>query len=209
MTQIGYAGSGMTDSSSGQMPSDQPSDSPRPDEGLTSSLVARLRSGDREAGALLDTLFRAALVRFCWGYLGRMEDAEDAVQDICFGVLRTRSVPDAFRPWLYRTARNHCLNLIRQRDRRRDDEELPSGSHLRDSLTGQLTRLLRTEQRSRVGEVVRSLSESQQEVLRLRYVEGLSRSEIAEVLETPESVVKSRMYEGLKRLRELAPSLEP
>ncbi len=175
---------------------------------MTPSLVARLREGDGEAGALLDAIYRSTLLRFCWGYLGRMEDAEDAVQDICFNVLRTESIPDAFRPWLYRTARNHCLNVIRQRERRRDDGEFPSGSHLQDMLTGQLTRLLRTEQRSRIDEVVRSLSDDQQEVLRLRYVEGLSRSEIAEVLETPESVVKSRIYEGLKRLRELAPSFE-
>lgn len=173
---------------------------------LTPSLVARLRAGDEDAGTLLDNLYRTALIRFCWGYLGRMEDAEDAVQDICFKVLRSDSVPDAFRPWLYKTARNHCLNMIRQHNRRRDNGELPSGSQLRDMLTGQLTRLVRTEQRARVDELVRSLPDSQQEVLRLRYVEGLSRVEISDVLETSQQVVKSRIFEGLKRLRELAQS---
>ena len=39
-------------------------------------------------------------------------------------------------------------------------------------------------------------------MLRLRYAEGLSRAEIAYVLEVPESVVKSRLFEGLKKLRE-------
>ena len=39
-------------------------------------------------------------------------------------------------------------------------------------------------------------------MLRLRYAEGLSRAEIACVLEVPESVVKSRLFEGLKKLRE-------
>ena len=177
-------------------------------EDMTPSLVARLRSGDTEAGALLDNLYRKALFRFCWGYLGRLEDAEDAVQDICFKVLRARSIPDSFRPWLYKTARNHCLNMLRQRDRRRDNRELPSGSQLREMLTGQLTRLLRSEQRARVDELVRCLPDNQQEVLRLRYVEGLSRGEIAEVLETPEQVVKSRIFEGLKRLREFTPTGE-
>ena len=171
---------------------------------MTPSLVARLRRGDPEAGALLDDLYRDALVRFCWGYLGRMEEAEDAVQDICYKVLSSKSAPDAFRPWLYKTARNHCLNLLRRRARRKDGQELPPASQVREVLTGNLTRLVRNEQRSHLSELVLSLSEPQREVLRLRYVENLSRGEIAEVLEISESVAKSRLFEGLRRLRELA-----
>lgn len=175
---------------------------------LASSLVARLRAGEPEAGALLDRLYRDALVRFCWGYLGRMDEAEDAVQDICFKVLSAKSFPEALRPWLYRTARNHCLNLLRCRARRPDRGVLPATSQIHDVLTGHLTRLVKSEQRSSVGELVGSLPEVQQEVLRLRYVEDLNRAEIADVLEISESVVKSRLFEGLKRLRELASFLE-
>ncbi len=174
-----------------------------PDD-MTPSLVLRLREGDPDAGALLDNLYRDALVRFCWGYLGRMEEAEDAVQDICYKVLTIKSVPDAFRPWLYKTARNHCLNLLRRRARRKDGQGLPPASQVCEILTGHLTRLVRNEQQSRLGELVISLPETQREVLRLRYVENLTRTEIAEVLEIPESVVKSRLFEGLRRLRELA-----
>ena len=39
-------------------------------------------------------------------------------------------------------------------------------------------------------------------MLRLRYAKGLPRAEIAYVLEVPESVVKSRLFQGLKKLRE-------
>ena len=156
------------------------------------------------AGALLDDLYRDALVRFCWGYLGRTEEAEDAVQDVCYKILSADSVPDAFRPWLYKTARNHCLNLLRRRSRRKEGQGLPPASQLHEILTGNLTRLVRDERRSRLGELVMSLSEAQREVLRLRYVENLCRAEIAEVLGIPESVAKSRLFEGLRRLRELA-----
>lgn len=172
------------------------------DEDSTRSLVAKLRSGDGDAGVLLDGLYRQALVRFCWGYLGRIEEAEDAAQDICYKVLRAESIPDAFRPWVYKAARNHCLNLLRGRARRKDAEELPAASQVLEVLTGNLTRLVRREQQSQLADLVRSLPEGQREALRLRYVEDLARSEIAEVLEIPESVVKSRLFEGLKRLRE-------
>lgn len=172
-------------------------------EDRTSTLVSRLREGNPEAGALLDELYRDALVRFCWGYLGQVEEAEDAAQDTRYKVLTAKGIPDGFRPWLYKIARNHCLNLLRNRARHKDDVGLPTASHLGELLTGHLTRLVQKEQRVRVGELVRSLPESQREVLRLRYVEDLTRSEIAVVLEIAEPLVKSRLFEGLKRLREL------
>lgn len=175
----------------------------------TPHLVERLRAGDAEAGALLNRVYREALVRFCWGYLGSLDQAEDAVQDICFKVLSASEVPDRFRSWLYRIARNHCVNLLRDRATRKDDRRLPSASMPADTLTGHLTRLVKDEARSRLLELVASLSDAQREVLRLRYVEDLSRSEIAEVLGVPESVIKSRLFEGLKRLRDSNASFGP
>ena len=173
---------------------------------LTPGLVARLRSGDPEAGAYLDQLYREALVRFCWGYLGRIEEAEDAVQDICYKVLTADTVPDTFRAWLYGIARHHCLNLQRERARRKDGGVLPAASEIHELLTGHLTRLVKQEHRFRISELVRGLPEAEREVLRLRYVEDLSRCEIASILEISESAVKSRLFIGLKRLREEASS---
>lgn len=175
---------------------------------MTPSLVVRLRDGEPDAAALLDDLYRDALYRFCWGYLGGSEEAEDAVQDICFKVLSAKEVPERFRPWIYRVARNHCLNVLRGRGRRKDGHPLPSASRLHVALTGQLTKLANDELRLRMADMVDALSDSHREVLRLRYAEDLSRAEIAEILELPESVVKSRLFEGLKRLREQAGELE-
>jgi RNA polymerase sigma factor (sigma-70 family) len=171
---------------------------------LTPSLVVRLRSGEEGAGAYLNELYRDALLRCCWGYLGRMEEAEDAVQDICYKVLVAETIPDGFRPWLYRIARNHCNNLLRDRLRRKDVGELPMPSQVHEELTGQLTHLVKVEEQSQLNDLVAMLPEPDREVLRLRYVEDLQRSEIAEILEVSESVVKSRLYIGLQRLREAA-----
>ncbi len=174
----------------------------------TPSLIARLRAKDPDAATELNRLYREALLRFCWGYLGRVEEAEDAVQDISCKVLLATDIPDVFRPWLYKIARNQCLNLLRHRARHHDGLALPGASQIYEALTGQLTQLVRKEARSNLAEMVQALEESQREVLRLRYVEDLSRLEIAEVLEIPESVVKSRIFEGLSKLREHASRLE-
>ncbi|MBU0640212.1 MAG: sigma-70 family RNA polymerase sigma factor [Planctomycetes bacterium] len=177
---------------------ERPADDPRD---LTPSLVGRLRAGDAHAGVLLEQIYRQPMLRFCWGYLGSLEEAEDAVQEVFCKALRGEEPPDSFRPWLYRVARNHCLNQVRARARRKDAQILPPESQIGAHTPSNLTRLAQQEVRSRLIRVVGELSEGQREVLCLRYAEGLPRAEIAEVLDIPESVVKSRLFEGLKKLR--------
>jgi len=157
---------------------------------------------------LLNLLFREPLQRFCWGYLGRTDEAEDVWQEICFRVLTAKRIPDSFRAWLYKIARNQCLNALRTRANRKDGAQMVAESQVQAVLTGHLTRMVKEEIRSHLTSLVEQLSDQQREALRLRYVEGLSRPEIAEVLDVPEPVVKSRIFEGLKRLREHASLLE-
>jgi len=178
------------------------------DPDQTAWLVRRLRGGEADVAVQLDRMYREPLLRFCWGYLGSMEEAEDALQEIWYKVLTAPHVPDSFRPWIYKTSRNHCLNLLRHRARRKDGKALAGASQIAASMTGNLTKLLQEELEEQLRAEVEALPAAQQEVLRLRYVEGLSRADIAEVLDTPESLVKSRLFEGVKRLRDLHPNLQ-
>ena len=76
--------------------------------------------------------------------LGDAAAAEDAAQDVLVKALSARSVPESVRPWLYRIARNHCLNLLRSR-RVRAEQAFPSSAPFAESRTGHLTRLVRAE----------------------------------------------------------------
>jgi len=170
-------------------------------DSMTPTLVATLRDGDASSAELLDLLYGRKLVRFALGYLGNATEAEDAVQDVFYRVLRNDSIPDNFRAWIYRICRNRCLDVLRARGRRRDDQTLLTDAPYRADLTGQLTHLVRQERHEKLRRLLDELPPAQHEVLRLRYSEGLSRAEIADVLDIPESVVKSRLYEGLEKLR--------
>ena len=174
---------------------------PRPAD-LTASLVARLRAGDANAGALLDDLCRKPLLRFCRGYLESAADADDAVQETFCKALTADVIPHNFRAWLYKIARHHCIDVMRRRNRHGEERALPPRSWVAESRTGDLSRLVQWEQRSRMMHLVQALPPEQREVLCLRYGEGLSRSDIAYILEIPESVVKSRIFEGLEALRQ-------
>ena len=168
---------------------------------LTPSLVVELREGRADAAKLLDRLYRPRLTRFSLGYLGRWEEAEDVVQDVFCKVLENPTVPERFRPWVYEICRNKCLDRLRAQNRRLDDQTLPESSMINGQLTGQLTRLVKTEKRELLVKRLGTLPNEQREVLLLRYTEGLSRAEIAEVLDIPEKLVKHRIYNGLERLR--------
>ena len=149
----------------------------------------------------LDNRYRAALVRFCTGYLTSQEEAEDAVQEVFAKACAAQAVPHNMRAWLYTVARNQCLNLLRSRGRRLVTTPMPSDIELAASCTGQVTGLLRREEYQHLQRLLQSLSSAERELIRLRYGEDLSRGEIAEVLELPESTVKSRLFETLKKLR--------
>jgi len=171
---------------------------------LTPSLVAGLRTGDASAAELLEELYREPLRRFALGYLRDAGEAEDATQEVFVKVLESTSVPERFRAWIYRIARNHCLNRLQSRRGAVDDRALTSEPGAVLSQTGHLSRMVRVEEGERLRALMESLALEQREVLHLRYSEELSRDEIAEVLDLSVSVVKSRLYEGMKKLRELA-----
>lgn len=175
--------------------------SPEAVSDITPDLVARLRAGDARAGEQLVERYQVSMIRFCRGYLLTDDEAEDAVQDVFCKVLDADAIPDRFRPWLYKLARNHCLNTVRSRRRRGDRTPLPSDTRLHRTQTGHLTRLVNVELQERIERLLAEMPAHYAETLRLRYTEGLSRSEIAEVLGASESTVKTNLFEGLQRLR--------
>jgi DNA-directed RNA polymerase specialized sigma24 family protein len=78
-----------------------------------------------------------------------------------------------------RIARKVRLNALRSRGRRRDARVLPSASRVATDTTGDLSRLVEAELRSRIGHSLGALPAEQRAAPRLRHVEGLDRTEIA------------------------------
>lgn len=172
-------------------------------EAWTPALLAKLRAGDAEAGAVFDQQYRERLVRFCLGYLRNREEAEDAAGDAVVRVLRSNEVPDDFRAWLLRIARNVCLNRLRDAGPQ-VHETLAGDADWAASATGALTQLARADRRAELARAIERLAPHERELLRLRYADELSREELAEVLGLPPSVVKSRLFEALEKLRAFA-----
>ncbi len=80
-------------------------------------LISLTRRGSTAAFEALVARYQSRLLAFCRHLLGSREDAEDVLQDVfaaAFNAMLADDRPIAARPWLYRIARNRCLNHLRR-----------------------------------------------------------------------------------------------
>ena len=137
--------------------------------------------------------------------------AEDAVQDGFLAVWRTaaRFMPEraSARSWILTLVHRRAVDLVRREERRRtepyDDVEPASGA----DVTGEAAWL--SLQRTRVQSALAQLPDRQREALELAYYGGFTQSELAERLGEPIGTIKSRMFNGLARLRDLLQDVVP
>src|SRR5204862_1841244 len=137
--------------------------------------------------------------------------AEDAVQEAFLALWRTapRFVPERGRAsaWILTLVHRRAVDLVRREERRRADalelDAEPGSGSVDEEVWLRL-------QRERVQHALRQLPDQQREALELAYYGGFTQSELAERLGQPLGTIKSRMFAGLSRLRELLgePGLE-
>jgi len=171
-------------------------------------LVARTLDGD--VGAFNDLVVRweTSLYRFVVRYLGDSEEARDVCQE---AFLKAYTNLDRFRgqakfsSWLYQIALNQCRTQFRRKKSRPTvsldaDDQLshlqlvPADSEAPDQSA------ISAQHASELQAALAHLPEDQRTAIILKEYHGLKFREIAEILETPESTVKSRLYHGLESL---------
>ena len=136
--------------------------------------------------------------------------AEDAVQEAFLTVWRTASrfMPERGKAstWILTLVHRRAVDVVRREQRRRAD----SLEHAPEPGTGGADEeaWLRL-QRERVQTALRQLPDQQREALELAYYGGFTQSELAERLGQPIGTIKSRMFNGLTRLRELLGDATP
>jgi RNA polymerase sigma factor (sigma-70 family) len=171
------------------------------------ALVALVARGDQSA---LATLYdRVGRTAFGLAFRVLRDDrlAEDAVQEAFLTVWRTAAAFSAERAkattWILTLVHRRAVDLVRREQRRRaeplDDTD---GSDDASSPSAEDAAWLNFE-RERVQGALRQLPDTQREAIELAYYGGFTQSELAERLGEPLGTIKSRMFAGLARLREL------
>jgi RNA polymerase sigma factor (sigma-70 family) len=130
--------------------------------------------------------------------------AEDAVQDAFLTAWRTaaRFMPElgTARAWLLTLVHRRAVDVVRREDRRR--AEPLEGAPEPATTSAEDDAWLRFE-RERVQAALAQLPDPQREALELAYYGGFTQTELAERLGQPIGTIKSRMFTGLARLRDL------
>jgi RNA polymerase sigma factor (sigma-70 family) len=169
------------------------------------AIVALLARSDESALAELYDRFGRVAYGLALRVLRDEKLAEDAVQEAFLAAWRNadRFVPERAKAstWLLTFVHRRAVDLVRREDRRRAE---PLAEELQPARTSSAEEdaWLRFE-RERVQAALRQLPDQEREALELAYYGGFSQSELAERLGQPVGTIKSRMFTGLARLREL------
>jgi RNA polymerase sigma-70 factor (ECF subfamily) len=170
-------------------------------EGSDSQLVAACQRGERDAFRALFETHKDKVYSIALRFSGDPAIAMDIAQDTflkLFSSIRDFRGDASFATWVYRLVVNSCLD-----HRRRSWRLIPIADELLAVLQApadSLGEILRGEVRDRVHAAVERLTPDLRMVIVLRYTEGLSYDEIAEVLGCSPGTVASRLNRAHKAL---------
>jgi RNA polymerase sigma-70 factor (ECF subfamily) len=170
------------------------------------ALVALVARGHETALAeLYDRLGRVAY-GLAYRILRDEALAEDAVQEGFLGLWRSAAsfVPERAKAstWVLTLVHRRAVDLVRREERRRADPLEPEAAEAIVGGSVEDSALLNLE-RERVQGALAQLPDNQREAIELAYYGGFTQSELAARLGEPLGTIKSRMFSGLARLREL------
>ncbi len=180
----------------------------KPDPKILEWVEAALAE-DQDAFAELVYLFQDPVYNLCYRMLGDAGEAEDATQEAflrAFLNLRRYDTKRSFKTWLMSIASNHCIDRWRKRRMQLvslDDEPTAAALALSSSDPLPEQAALSAEQSELLQGLLMKLEESYRLPLVLRYWYDYSYAEIAQVMDTTESAIKSRLFRARRTLADL------
>lgn len=169
-------------------------------DGDAADWVRRARAGDATAFAWLVARHERMVLRTALRLLGSLDRAEDAAQETFLRLhkyLRRFDESRELGPWLYRVAVNVCHDLARRSAATRiaslDDPRETEPTATRGSPEEMEAEAARDRERGLVEEALRTLPERERAAVVLRDIEGLTTSEVAQILGSREGTVRSQV----------------
>jgi RNA polymerase sigma factor (sigma-70 family) len=165
-------------------------------------LIAMARSDNAGAFETIVDRYQGRLLGFCRQMLGSTEDAEDVLQEVFVNAYRAMLADEReinLRPWLYRIARNRCLNHLRKptADAQESMDMVPA---VEAASTAE--KVHNREEFRQLIDDVGKLPETQRTALLLREMDAMSYEEIAAAMETSVPSVKSLLVRARIALAE-------
>jgi RNA polymerase sigma-70 factor (ECF subfamily) len=188
-----------------------------PDDRL---LIERAQGGDREAFEALVHRYDRDVLRIALNILHKPDDASDVYQEAFLKIyknLHRFRFECSFYTWMYRIVTNVCLDFLRRRKSRPEDQapELPlqrngeapgvdffDRQEEKDAATNPERRLMGLEIGQRISVALERLSPRERMVFEMKHYQGLKLRAIGDALGTSEETVKNSLFRATRKLRE-------
>lgn len=174
------------------------------------AMIERARQGDTSAFEEIIDRYQQKVMTTSWRMLGSQEDARDASQEVFLRVYRYLGGfkrDQDFSGWLYRIIVNVCRDYARKRGSRHQfasfEDEREAGTF--ESLTSVEDvegDAIRSQQRALIAEALDALSARERAALVLRDLEGLSTEEVARVLGSSQTTVRSQISSARTKIKQ-------
>ncbi|MGD0021422.1 MAG: sigma-70 family RNA polymerase sigma factor [Smithellaceae bacterium] len=172
------------------------------DQNEEAQIVAQVLKGDRQAYSLLVEEYKAPIYNLAYRLTGNLGDAEDLTQDTfirAYQYLWRYDTRKKFFSWLYTIAFNLIKNHYKKNKKHNISGELNAHALADDSPSPE-AKFIETQE---ITVCLLRLEDELRALLIMKYQQGLSLEEIAEITGKSLSAVKMRIYRGLEKLKEL------
>ncbi|GAB4309067.1 MAG: sigma-70 family RNA polymerase sigma factor [Phototrophicales bacterium] len=175
---------------------------------IISQWVYAAMQNNQDAFAEIVYTFQDAVYNLCYRMLGNHVEAEDASQEAflkAFGNLSRYDHGRSFKTWLLTIASNHCIDRLRKRRMQyiSIDEPIPVTLALSSDDPLPEEAVVTDERSEQIQALLNQLKPDDRAVVVFRYWYDYSYAEIADIMETTESAVKSRLFRARKALAAL------
>jgi RNA polymerase sigma-70 factor (ECF subfamily) len=177
--------------------------------------VARAKAGDVDAFRVLVERHGRTLFRLAYRMTGSEQDAEDVVQESFLRAYRQIGKFDqraSFGTWVHRIATNRSLDLMRSRERRREQAQ-PRDAEMDDPILAIESaepdperKAMSGEARDRIAAAMEDLSAAERTAFVLRHFHGMRIEEVSRWLDCQPGAAKHTVFRAVRKLRR---ALEP
>jgi RNA polymerase sigma-70 factor, ECF subfamily len=169
------------------------------------SFIERTLRGDRAAFEQLIVRYERRVFTLAIKLLGSADDAQDAAQEVflrVFKYLHRFDIRKPLEPWLMQMTVNVCRNIGRNRQRRWNTFPEMGDTDVAHEAPGPDAGLEEEQERQLLWKALDSLPEKERLAVILRDIDGLKTSEVAEILGSSETTVRSQVSRARVRMKE-------
>lgn len=168
-------------------------------------LVEEVKRNPEKFGELYDRYFDQ-IYRYVYRRCNDRDTVYDLVSQTFYDALthiksyEFRGFP--FSSWLYKIAHNNVLKWYRTQGRQKI-VDLEEGKNMIDYSSDPVKEATAAEEKNEVGAVIAQLEQEEREIVRLKFFEGASNIEIAEIMGLSANHIGVKVFRVLKKVKQL------